>query len=416
MFFRNAAKGCERTATSVREDHVEPTLLFTNDLEGRIETGWVRCVSLDCSDSRADAVRRCFQLLLTTAIIALMEQEIVRKLRAMSPDDFLAGVGLSQFLGAFPVNTAAFVGYRLFGVTGALLSVGVFLLPSVVLVMLLSSVYFHLHAIPALGGVLAGLTPVVIALILTAAWSLGRKVVQRWFGILTAAGALIAGLMQVQTAWVLLLAGALGLLAGGNSAAERKAVSAQGVGTNRTYTMQALLPFVGKISTLSWTFLKIGLLFFGGGFVLVPLLRSEIVTQLGWLTQKEFLDGLAISSLTPGPIAVVATFVGYKQGGIGGAIASTAALLLPGTLLMIWIGRGYTHFGGNKFLHRILAGINPGTVGLIVSAAVLLGKHSLVSLPAFVSTAVSLFLLARLHWHPALVLGLGALLGFFKVY
>lgn len=349
------------------------------------------------------------------AIIALIEQEIVRKLRSMSAEDFVAGVALSQFLGAFPVNTAVFVGYRLFGLMGAFLSAGVFLLPSVVLVVILSAIYFHLHAIPALSSLVAGLTPVVIALIMNAAWSMGRKVMRTWQEMSISAAALVAGVLQVPPVWILLLAGALGLFIG-DGAAEQTAVLSKKAETSSQHSMQVLLPFLGKVPFLSWTFLKTGLLFFGGGFVLIPLLRSEIVSQLGWLTEKEFLDGIAISSLTPGPIAVIATFVGYKQGGVGGAIASTAALFLPGTLLMIWISRGYVRFRGSTFLHRILTGVNPGTVGLIVSAAVLLGKQSLVSWPAILFAALALFLLARLRWHPAIVLGLGALFGYFRIY
>jgi len=349
------------------------------------------------------------------AIIALMEQEIVRKLRSMSAEDFVAGVALSQFLGAFPVNTAVFVGYRLFGLVGAFLSAGVFLLPSVVLVVILSAIYFHLHAVPALGSVVAGLTPVVIALIMNAAWSLGRKVMRTWRGISISTAALVAGVLQVPPVWILLLAGVAGLFIR-EGAAGQTAVPSKDAETSRRHAIQVLLPFASKVPFLSWTFFKTGLLFFGGGFVLIPLLRSEIVSQLGWLTDKEFLDGIAISSLTPGPIAVIATFVGYKQGGVSGAIASTAALFLPGTVLMIWISHGYGRFRSSTLLHRILAGVNPGTVGLIASAAVLLGKQSLVSLPTILFAVLALFLLARLRWHPAFVLGLGALFGYFRIY
>jgi chromate transporter len=114
------------------------------------------------------------------AVIALMEEEFVRKRRLIPLDEFVHSVGLGQVLGSFAVNVAVFIGYRLFGVAGALLSAGAFLAPSVALVIALSDLYFRYHAVPALQSTVAGLTPVVIALILGAAWSVGQQVLRSW--------------------------------------------------------------------------------------------------------------------------------------------------------------------------------------------------------------------------------------------
>jgi len=118
------------------------------------------------------------------AIIALMEHEFVRKRRLISVDEFLHGVGLGQILGPFAVNTSIFLGYRLFGLMGGLLSAGAFLAPSVTLVIILSHLYFHYDSVPGLQGAVAGLGPVVIALILNAGWSIGRNVLRSWKGAL----------------------------------------------------------------------------------------------------------------------------------------------------------------------------------------------------------------------------------------
>jgi len=146
------------------------------------------------------------------AVIALMEQEFVRKRRLIPLDEFVHGVGLGQVLGSFAVNVAIFIGYRLFGVAGALLSAGAFLVPSITLVIILSDLYFRYHAVPALQSVVAGLAPVVIALILAAGWSIARKVLRSWPAMLIAAGALAAGVVQWNAAWVLVAAGAAGFL------------------------------------------------------------------------------------------------------------------------------------------------------------------------------------------------------------
>ena len=148
------------------------------------------------------------------AIVALMEHELVRKRRVIEPDEFLHGVGLGQILGPFAVNTALFTGYRLCGTVGGLIAASAFMAPSLILVLILSWLYFSYHAIPALQGAVAGLGPVVIALILSAAWSLGRKAFQSWIAALLCAAATVAGSYKVNPVYVLVAAGILGVTLG----------------------------------------------------------------------------------------------------------------------------------------------------------------------------------------------------------
>ena len=132
------------------------------------------------------------------AVISLMEREFVQKRRLLTAEEFLHGVGLGQILGSFAVNAAFFIGYRLFGPVGGILSVGAFLTPSLTLVIALAHFYFRYHSIPALQGAVAGLGPVVIALILDAAWSLGRQVLRSRVAVFIAAAALTAAILQHQ--------------------------------------------------------------------------------------------------------------------------------------------------------------------------------------------------------------------------
>jgi chromate transporter len=159
------------------------------------------------------------------------------------------------------------------------------------------------------------------------------------------------------------------------------------------------------------TFLKMGFVFFGGGFVLIPLLHQRLVVDLQWLTSQQFLDGVAISNLTPGPIAILATFVGYHLQGVAGALVATGALFLPATVLMMILCQGYDRFKEARRAQDFLAGVTPAVAGLVAGAAVALAPGALEGLGAWVLLAVSLFLLVRKNWHPAFVLGLGALLG-----
>jgi chromate transporter len=348
------------------------------------------------------------------AVIALMEQEFVRKRRLILLDEFVHSVGLGQVLGSFAVNVAIFIGYRLFGVAGALLSAGAFLVPSITLVIILSDLYFRYHAVPALQGAVAGLAPVVIALILNAAWSIGRKVLRSWPAMLIAAGALAAGVAQWSAVWVLVTAGVAGfLLPVGLTAPRQPPQPGKAAGSGAVNLMPFAFFAAGPLSKLIATFFKIGLVFFGGGFVLVPVLHNRLVTQLGWLKPQEFLDGVAISNLTPGPIAVLATFAGFHLAGTIGALAATVALFAPGMMLMLAISHQYGRFRDDHRAQRFLAGVNPAVAGLILSAALVLGRSALISWHGYALFALSFCLLAGLRWPPAFILVIGAAAGYF---
>ena len=348
------------------------------------------------------------------AVIALMEQEFVRKRRLIPLDEFVHSVGLGQVLGSFAVNVAIFIGYRLFGVAGALLSAGAFLVPSITLVIILSDLYFRYHAVPALQGAVAGLAPVVIALILNAGWSIGRRVLRSWPAMVIAAGALAAGVAQWSAVWVLVTAGVAGfLLPRGLTAPRQPPQPGKVAGSGAVNLMPFAFFAAGPLSKLIATFFKIGLVFFGGGFVLVPVLHNRLVTQLGWLKPQEFLDGVAISNLTPGPIAVLATFAGFHMAGTTGALAATVALFAPGVVLMLAISHQYGRFRDDHRAQRFLAGVNPAVAGLIVSAALVLGRSALVSWHGYALFALSFCLLAGLRWHPAFILVIGAAAGYF---
>jgi chromate transporter len=160
------------------------------------------------------------------------------------------------------------------------------------------------------------------------------------------------------------------------------------------------------------TFLKMGLVFFGGGFALVPVLHHRLVTELGWLNPREFLDGVAISNLTPGPIAVLATFAGYRVAGAAGALVATVALLAPAMGLMWLLSGQYQRYRGDERVQRFLAGVNPAVTGLILSAAVLLRGSAIGSWRGWILCGGSLLLLRKFQWHPAFVLAIGFVAGY----
>lgn len=351
------------------------------------------------------------------AVVALMEHDLVRKRKLLDLDEFLHGVALGQILGPFAVNASLFVGNRLFGFLGGLVCAAAFLAPSIVLVILLSWLYFSFHSIPALQTALRGLGPVVIALILSAAWSMGRKAVRSWPAALLLALAFGLCLWKVNSLAILAAGGAIGLWLGKERLAKGPGpagTAGNPAGVPGMLALPAAAPAalgLPSLAGLAWTFLKVGFVFFGGGFVLVPILHQTLVEGLHWLTAREFLDGVAISNLTPGPIAVLATFAGYRVQGILGALVATLALFLPALALMSLLSHFYRRLKDLRPAQNLLAGLSPVVVGLIAGAAVLLAPGALHGAGGVALSLLALVLLVRFQWHPAFVLGLGALAG-----
>lgn len=162
---------------------------------------------------------------------------------------------------------------------------------------------------------------------------------------------------------------------------------------------------------LAVIFLKIGVVFFGGGYVLIPLLHRIMVDQLHWLTLKEFLDGVALSQLTPGPLAMLATFVGFKDAGFFGALLATVCIFLPCTALMLFIASRYERFRRIDAVNHFLDGILPAVVGLVFAAAFNLGRTSLTGARDFLLLAVGFLVLQFTAIAPMAVILGAALVG-----
>ncbi|ACM20318.1 chromate transport protein ChrA, subunit 2, putative [Geotalea daltonii FRC-32] len=166
---------------------------------------------------------------------------------------------------------------------------------------------------------------------------------------------------------------------------------------------------MAAIFNLAWIFLKIGFIFFGGGYVLIPLLHRIMVEQYQWLTLREFLDGVALSQLTPGPLAMLATFTGFRAGGFMGGLIATIFIFLPGTVLMLFFANRYEKLRDMELMKAALDGILPAVIGLVASAAYNLGTTSLGSPRDFVMLVAGFLILQFTKASPMLViLGAGA--------
>lgn len=162
---------------------------------------------------------------------------------------------------------------------------------------------------------------------------------------------------------------------------------------------------------LFWLFFKIGLVFFGGGYAAIPVIHKELVTNLHLLTNQEFLDGTAISQLTPGPVAIIATFAGYMISGVKGAIVGTFAMFLPGSALMFLISKNYEKIKNSYFAFRILSTIIPVIVGLLIATSFKLGYQTFSGWYDVVLFIVALVVILRFKINPAVLILAAIFLG-----
>ena len=160
--------------------------------------------------------------------------------------------------------------------------------------------------------------------------------------------------------------------------------------------------------TIAWIYLRIGLIFVGGGYVLIPLLNHIMVEQYQWLTLRQFLDGLALSQLTPGPLAMLATFTGFRAGGFPGAFVATVCIFLPCVVLMLIVGRNYDRLKKIDIISSTLDGLLPAVVGLVAAAAWNLGVSSLSGVKEFLILAAGFAIFKWTKVSPmAVILGAG---------
>jgi len=164
---------------------------------------------------------------------------------------------------------------------------------------------------------------------------------------------------------------------------------------------------ISLLLKLSWVFLKIGTFTFGGGIVIIPMIENEVVNNYSWLTKAEFIDAVTLGQITPGPIIISATFIGYKVCGIVGATIATASVILPSFIMICLATEAIKKFRENKILANFLRGARVAVIGMVFDAGVSIGRSSLVDLKTVLIAVVSIICLFKYKVNPIWVL-LGA--------
>jgi chromate transporter len=350
------------------------------------------------------------------AHIAMMEDEVVRRRRWLSRDAFLDYVGATNLIpGPNSTELAIHIGHARAGWRGLLVAGVAFILPASLIVSVLAWAYVRYGTVPTATGLLYGVKPVVIAIVVQAIWRLGQSAVKDRFLAVLAVLSIAAAALGVHELLVLLGAGLIALLitararARTTTAGEPLAMPWFGLAGAGATAGTLATPFA--LSTLFLTFLKIGAVLFGSGYVLLAFLRADFVERLGWLTNQQLLDAIAIGQITPGPVFTTATFVGYLLGGASGAMVATIAIFLPAFFFVAVSGPLIPRLRASPRASAFLDGINVASLAIMAVVTATLGRAALVDLPAIGLTIASAIALFRYQVNSTWLIGAGALVG-----
>lgn len=342
------------------------------------------------------------------SLVAIVQKQLVEIDKKMNEEDLLDGISLTSVLpGPVAVNTIAYVGYLLRGIPGAIAAFAGIVLPSFFLVILLSWLYFTYGNIPAVKNIFSGIAPTITALIVTVAIGMARKTIKvpaQWVICLLAATLLIFIGGFTTTFLIIIGSGIVGyFLFHQQQGKERLSNEEKLLFGNRQWIISGVVlllllcvllfggqyPGAPKNIQIISTFSGISLTLFGGGYVVIPALHELFVENLGWLTSAEFADGIAIGQITPGPIFITATFIGYKVAGIMGALLATIAMFTPPMVLTVLLSRFVKTLNQSTLVKAAMKAVRAAVIGMIFASAVTIGQTISVSI-----VSVAIFLVA----------------------
>lgn len=309
------------------------------------------------------------------AHIAMMEEEIVRRRAWMTREEFLDLLGAAHLLpGPNSTELALHIGYRRAGWAGLLAAGLAFILPAMGIVWMLAWGYVRYGSLPAVGGLLAGVKPVVLAIVVQALWSLGRAAIHSTMTLTLLMASVLALLLGVHELAVLGGAALIALI-------DRR-VTAGGDLWRGGVLLLPVAPVaaagaLAPLTSLFLVFLKAGALLFGSGYVLLAFLRADLVVRLGWLSESQLLDAVAVGQFTPGPIFTTATFVGFIVAGHAGAIVATGGIFLPAFLLVALTAPALQRWSANADLRALLDGAKAASLAMMFLVGAELAREAL---------------------------------------
>jgi chromate transporter len=350
------------------------------------------------------------------AHVAMMEDEVVRRRRWLTRQEFLDLLGATNLIpGPNSTEMAIHIGHRRAGWSGLAVAGVCFIGPAALIILALAWAYVHFGTRPQAEALLYGVKPVIIAVVVQALCGLTRTALKSKLLAALALLAVVANAAGANEVGVLLAAGAVAAAVswiGGRlhgeflgsvawaaprgSIAHIAAGGAAGLGLAAPFSLEALFLF----------FFKVGAILFGSGYVLLAFLRADLVDHLRWLTDRQLLDAVAMGQLTPGPVFTTATFIGYLLGGLPGAAVATAGIFLPSFFFVAVSGPLVPRLRRSPTAGAFLDGVIVGSLALMAVVTFVLARAAIVDLPTTLLAAGSAFLLLRYRVNSAwLVLG-----------
>jgi chromate transporter len=344
-----------------------------------------------------------------------MQRDLVERRRWVPREEFLNGVALGQTMpGPLAAQVVMWIGYLEAGPLGALATVIPFVLPSFVLVLGVAVAYVQFKGLEAIQALFYGIAPAVMAVLAVVAVKLARltneKDVRLW--AITVAIGVVTAATGTEVALLFVAAGLVMMAWEAPPRFLRRTSPSIMLGAPLTHSLLTGILTGGGLVTLGLFFLKAGAFIFGSGLAIVPFLRSGVVEQHHWLTDRQFLDAVAIGLITPGPVVITATFIGYLVGGFAGAAIATVAIFIPIYLGVVVPGAWFVRHKDSPRIRGFVKGATAAAAGAIAGATVVLSRGAIVDWPtAGIALASLAFTLRFKNREPLLVL-LAAVAGF----
>jgi chromate transporter len=331
------------------------------------------------------------------ALCGQMEKELVQERHWLTRDEMLQAIAVCQSLpGPLAIQVGIFISYLRGGFWGAWAGGWAFILPNFLAVSIVAALYVHFSGLSAVTAIFYGVSPAVIALILHSCYRLAKLGMEDWFQWLIASACFVVTLgLRAEVAPMFIGAGILGIVYYGSMFRGREvAPSIRAAGALASGAGKAGgLSILGKLLAF---FLKAGSLTFGSGLVIVPFLEKGLVQKTGWLNEREFLIAVAIGMISPGPVVITATFVGFLVAGFLGATVATVGIFLPSFLFVLIAAPILIRHRANPDVRGFVKGAYAAAIGTILGACILLGR---IAIGDWLTAAIALTsLLALFRW------------------
>ena len=347
------------------------------------------------------------------AHVAMMDDEIVKKRKWLEKDKFLDLYGATNLLpGPNSTELAIHLGYERGGWLGLIIAGACFILPAMLIVMIFAAIYTMYGSLPEVSGIMYGIKPVIIAVIIQALIRLGQSAVKNMTTGVLGIMVIILSFLGFHELILLACAGIIMMLITNRQKLKGSRLSMFApIFPVATVAARSVSEGSMALSSLFLTFLKIGSVLYGSGYVLLAFLEADFVERYGVLTSQQLLDAISVGQFTPGPVFTTATFIGYIIQGIPGAILATMGIFLPAFLLVGILNPVIPKLRSSSWVSGLLDGVNVASWGLMAVVSLKLGISAVVDIPTIILAVVSIFIVFRYKINSAWLVLSGGIIG-----